>query len=165
MRSFATAAPFAFVVLLSLAVPSVAAQEDCDFIAASYAKLVNVPYKQIIKTDGKVGGEFISMNNMLYAKVSDSWDSMPYALEARRANMNQLFDKLSIKECAREPDGNLEGKAVKVFSYVVPPITGMSTEPTTQLIHIGSDDGMPYLMTAGAMWVELSYDNVAAPIE
>ncbi len=165
MRSFAMSAPSAFAVLLYLAVPSVAAQEDCDFIAASYAKLVDVPYKQIIKTDGKVNGEFISMNNMLYAKVTDSWDSMPYALEARRANMSQLFDKLSIKKCSKEPDGDLEGKAVKVFSYIVPPMAGMSTEPTTQLIHIGSDDGMPYLMTVGAMRVELSYDDVAAPIE
>lgn len=165
MNLFAAAPLMSLFVFFSLTAPSLAAPEDCEFIAESYAKLVDVPYRQVMTTDGKAQGEFISINNMLYAKVTDTWSKMPYAEPARRANMNQLFDKLKINECTKQPNGEHAGKAMRVYSYIVPPMAGFSTEPSTQTIYIGSDDGLPYLMKADTMQVELNFENITAPAE
>ncbi|UJW85419.1 hypothetical protein [Devosia sp. SL43] len=164
MRVNVTRAILTAVSILGASVPALAAPADCEALAEAYGKLGTVPaFRQQVEQDG-TKLETIAVGDNLYMNMDGEWTALPLSPGGRAAMFEGTFDILLIKECSVSGEEMLNGKAMVVYDYVLPPIEGLSTEPMPQKVWVGKDDGLPYLVTNPTGQSIVSYEGVEAPL-
>ncbi|WP_240232585.1 hypothetical protein [Devosia lacusdianchii] len=158
-----TSGCFAVVMIFGAAAPASATPEDCAAIGDAFARMGTVPaFHETIEQDG-TSLEAIAVGDKLYMVMGGETTELPLQAGGRAQLFAGLFDAFTVTDCAALPDETIDGRALKVFSYVLPPDGGLIPEAIEQRVWIGIDDGLPYLATNPAGSVTITYEGVVAP--
>jgi hypothetical protein len=163
MSPVRTTGPLAFVLLAGWFGPTLAAPQDCAEIAAAFEKLGQVPaFQQTILQDG-MSMEATAIGDTLYMAMEGEVHTLPLVDGGRAEMFASIFDILTVKDCAALPGEELDGRAMQVFEYLLPPNPPFVPEATMQRLWVGVEDGLPYRATNPTGEVTLRYEGVEAP--
>lgn len=153
----------AIAMIIAATAPAFAASEDCTAIADAFARLGTVPaFHQKVEQDGTTL-DAIAVGDKLYMVMGGETTELPLPAGGRAQLFAGLFDTLTVNDCTSLPDETIDGRALKVYDYVLPADGGMIPEAIQQRVWIGADDGLPYQSTNPAGKVTIVYEGVVAP--
>lgn len=162
MNPTRTTGCFAFAFLLGAAAPAFAAPEDCAAIATAFAQMGTVPaFHEKVEQDG-TSMEMTAIGDDLFMVMDGETTKLPLPAGGREKLFAGIFDVFTVTDCSALPDETLDGRATKVFDYVLPPDGGLIPEAITQRVWIGRDDGLPYKATNPTGSVTISYEGIEA---
>jgi hypothetical protein len=154
---------FAIAMIVGCVAPSSAAPEDCAAIAAAFEKMGTVPaFREKIEQDG-TSFEATAIGDTLYMVMDGETTELPLPAGGRKKLFETVFDVLVVRDCTAQPDESIDGRAMKVFGYVLPADGGLIPEAIEQRVWIGADDGLPYMATNPTGSVVVTYEGIEAP--
>ena len=156
-------AALALAALAATLHPAALHADPCAPIVAAYERLAAVPaYRQVITAFGQPPVEAVAVGDRLFMKDGDTWDSLELKPGARQEMMKTVIGQPGgLKNCARKPDANLDGRAMEVFTYKPPPVDDLPAGEQT--LWIGAADGLPRRMETDALDMVIGYEGVTAP--
>lgn len=158
-----TTGGFAFAFLLGAVAPALAAPQDCAAIATAFAQMGTVrAFHEKIEQDG-TSMEMTAIGDTLYMAMDSETTALPLPPGGREKLFAGIFDVFTVTDCTALPDEALDGRATKVFDYVLPPDGGLIPKALTQRVWIGVDDGLPYKATNPTGSVVITYEGIEAP--
>jgi hypothetical protein len=154
---------FAIAMIIAGALPAVAAPEDCAAIGEAFAKMGTVPAFHEKVEQGGVTMEMTAIGDTLYMMMDGQVTELPLQAGGRAQLFAGMFDQFTVTDCSALPDEAIEGRALRVFDYVLPADGGLIPEAIEQRVWIGVDDGLPYRATNPSGSVTITYAGVVAP--
>lgn len=153
----------AIAMIVGCVAPASAAPEDCAAIAAAFERMGTVPaFHEKIEQDG-TSFEATAIGDTLYMVMDGETTELPLPAGGRQKLFATIFDAMVVTDCVAQAGETIDGRAMHVFSFVLPPDGGLIPEAIEQSVWIGADDGLPYKATNPTGSVTITYEGIEAP--
>jgi glycerol kinase len=161
------------VILFACAFPPAAASAQalspaCQAVYDAMRKAASTPSHMVLMTDGKIEGEEITIDNVIYLKVRGQWTKSPMTTRDILEQEQRDINKITVSTCTALPAAAINGIAVDVYHTRHDTKDNGSGEAT---YWIAKATGLPLRTDIGevashrvAMSMRFDYDNIKAPM-
>lgn len=154
------------LVLAAVPAASQAGEAECQAVVAAFTRLAEAPaYRQTVTLPGVGTMAMATIGDTLYAEADGAWTKLPLRPGGRKEMMQQIIGTRPLENCEAAGSETVDGVATAIFAYRVPPIEGISPEPSDQRVWIADADGLPVRMvSADGTEVSLSFAPFDPPV-
>lgn len=143
-----------------------AGEAECQAVVAAFTRLAEAPaYRQSMSLPGQPAMEMAAIGDTLYMNAGENWQKLPLKAGGRKEIMRQIVGEKPLENCEAGGTEQVGGQAADMFAYRVPPIEGLSPEPSDQRVWIAQADGLPLrMLSADGVDVMISYAPFEPPV-
>lgn len=143
-----------------------AGEAECQAVVAAFTRLAEAPaYRQTMKLPGVGTMEMAAIGETLYIAADGKWSKLPLRPGGRKEIMQQIIGSRPLANCEAAGSETVDGVATTVLAYRVPPIEGLTDQPSDQRVWVGDADGLPLRMvSADGTEVSLSFAPFDPPV-